>query len=87
MFLHNLPTPFLKKNTNMLGRESSGGGIHQSPLLKQFNSNYMYQKQPTPLIKNKSNSIKTKLLLGQKKNRTHVNFSKIQGWRRNQCIL
>jgi len=37
----------------MLDKDTAGGGIYQSPLAIQINSNYMYKKQPTPLIKNK----------------------------------
>ena len=39
--IHKLPTPFLKKNTNMFDTKQAGGGIYQSPRQKQFNSNYI----------------------------------------------
>lgn len=47
--IHKTPTPLVKKNTNKLDTGSPGGGIYQSPLVIQINSNYMYKKTTHPI--------------------------------------
>ena len=67
----------------MLDTDRAGGGIYQSPLAIQINSNYMYKKTTHPINQKQIKLNLFKNLEKTKKIRTHVIY---RGWRRNQCI-